>query len=708
MNKFLHPITDRVSTKKGAWITISIWLLVMVTLSFGPNVNDYKVSNFEPLPEDADSIIAANKIETIFPNEQGTPGILVFYQADASVEREEVQDTISAIMDAEIAGVDSVLDISQLPEPALEEFRSEDQSSFIVPFQLEAELGSKDYLEINKEITEIGDNALAESGGIQLFVTGPAGIAGETVELFERADFVLLIATVIIILFLLISIYRSPLLAFIPLLATGIVFQIANQSLAFLGAGGLEINNQTTSIMSILLFAAVIDYSLFVFSRYREELYSHNSKYDAMRSAMRATAEPVFIAGGTVLLAMLILFFATFREYQNFAPIFGVAIVFIILASITLVPALFTVFGRKAFWPKVPNYGDTSQNKHTFWNKVARFVIKKPGIASGSVTLLLLITSLNIFNMEFEFDLVKNFPEDMPSRMGYEIVENNYDKGEIAPTTLLIENDNSWTEEEIDDIINDYSSLEEVATTSLENISDDEKSIKLSMALQINPYSIEAIEFINQIRDQAEAQLHSLSINGQQYFAGTTAQLADERSVNNRDIVLIVVLETLLILALLVFMTRSLRMASYMMATIIFSYLSALGLGIFLVDVLFGYDAISTRVPIYTFIFSVALGIDYNIILVSRFLEERRKHSVKQSLEKAITHTGGVISSAGVILAATFAALMTMPIADLFVFGFIVSLGVLIDTFLVRGLLLPSLILFFEKDKSHPQKQKEV
>ena len=135
------------------------------------------------------------------------------------------------------------------------------------------------------------------------------------------------------------------------------------------------------------------------------------------------------------------------------------------------------------------------------------------------------------------------------------------------------------------------------------------------------------------------------------------------------------------------------------MATILISFLSALGLGIFLVDVLFGYDAVSTRVPVYAFIFLVALGIDYNIILVSRFLEERKKHKVKEALEIAIRNTGGVISSAGLILAATFAALMTMPIADLFVFGFIVAIGILMDTFLVRGMLLPALILFFEKDK---------
>jgi len=155
---------------------------------------------------------------------------------------------------------------------------------------------------------------------------------------------------------------------------------------------------------------------------------------------------------------------------------------------------------------------------------------------------------------------------------------------------------------------------------------------------------------------------------------------------------------------LLVALTRSIKMPIYMMATILMSYVSALGLGIFLVDMLFGYESVSTRVPVYAFIFLVALGIDYNIILVSRFLEEKRTSKVKDALEAAIRRTGGVISSAGVILAATFAALTTMPIADLFVFGFMVAIGILIDTFLVRGMLLPSLILLFEKDKDRTRR----
>lgn len=698
MKKLLNPITDWVSTKRGMWITISVWLVVMIGLSAGPQLSEYKVTNFQSLPNDAQSIIAETKLEEIFPNDQGTPGILVFHNPNGDVSHDEVKVILDHISSANISGIKSIVDISKLPPQALSGFMSEDLSTMIVPMSLEAGLGNSEYAEINDKASELGNEA-AEGLSTEFYITGPAGIAGDTVKLFEQADFVLLFATIIIILLLLILIYRSPLLAIIPLLATIIVYQVANQSIALMGSFGLEINNSTTSIMSILLFAAVIDYSLFVFSRYREELNKVESKYTAMKQAMRATGEPVFFAGGTVLAAMLILFFTEFRDYQNFAPVFGMAIFVIMLASITLVPALFTLFGRKAFWPKVPKFGEDQEVKHRVWGAIAKFVVNKPVISGGLVAVFLVVTALNVFNLDYEFDTVKKFPKDLPSRVGYEIVESKFNKGELAPSTILLESGEALNEDQIEQFRSKLESYEEIDSVRIAGISEDSKAVKLSTALSLNPYSTEAIDFVEQLQGESTSILSELQLQGDVYYGGVTAKLVDERDINNSDIIKIVILESILILVLLIALTRSIKMALYMIATILISYVSALGLGIFLVDVLFGYDSISTRVPVYAFIFLVALGIDYNIIMVSRFLEERKTLKLKDALEVAIRNTGGVISSAGVILAATFAALTTMPIADLFVFGFMVAIGILIDTFLVRGLLLPSLILFFEKDK---------
>lgn len=694
---FLKALTDKVATKKGAWVTLIVWLVLMIGISAGPMLSEFKVTNFQSLPDEAQSIIAQNKLDEYFPNDQGTPGIYVFHNPDGDLVVEDVTTIIDGIKAGNIEGIEDIVDISKLPLQATAAFLSEDQSTMIIPVNLEPGLGSAEYAEINDKATEIGTE-IAKDLTTDFYITGPAGIAGDTTKLFESADLKLLFATIGIILVLLIIIYRSPLLAIIPLLATVIVYQVANQSVALLGAAGLEINNSTTSIMSILLFAAVIDYSLFVFSRYREELNHYEDKYEAMRVTMRSTAVPVLFAGGTVLAAMLVLFFADFRDYQNFAPVFSTAMLVIMFASVTLVPALFALFGRKAFWPKVPKYGQASEVKHGIWGPIAKFVVNKPGLIGGSVLLFLLITAANVFNLDFEFNSVKNFPEDLPSRVGFEIVEEKFNKGDIAQTTVLVTGEN-LTQEDVQQVADNMLTNDKIGSARVSGITDDGEYGKITVSLTENPYSVEAIELLRDYR--ADNETFKLA-NGQQVeleYAGQTAKLVDEQDVNDGDIIKIVILETVLILLLLLVLTRSLKMPIYMMATILISYMSALGLGIFLVDVLFGYDAVSTRVPVYAFIFLVALGIDYNIIMVSRFLEERKYHNVKDALEIAVRNTGGVISSAGVILAATFAALMTMPIADLFVFGFIVAIGIVIDTFLVRGMLLPALILFLEKDK---------
>lgn len=693
MKNALQRVTDFVTTKRGMWITLIIWVLLAVLLSAGPKASDYRVTNFQSLPDDAESIIAESELRETFPDAQSTPGILVF-QGEQPLDASAIIDTLTEIQSADIEGLKPMMDIANLPPQALAGFYSENEQTFIFPLELESGIGSDKYHEITGELAAIGDRQ-GNASGFDFYVTGPAGIAADTLKLFEEADFVLLLATIGIILFLLIAIYRSPLLAIIPLLATAIVYQVTNQLIGLLGFAGLEINNATTSIMSILLFAAVTDYSLFVFSRFKEELYVHEDKYTAMRYAMRSTGKPVVFAGLTVLAAMLVLFVADFRDYQNFAPVFSTAFVVIIFASVTLVPALFTLFGRKAFWPRQPKYGQAPAEQKGLWAKVARVVTNKPMISGGIVLVALILSSLNIFNLEYEFDTVKSFPEDLPSRVGYEIIEANYDKGQLAPLTLLVKSDNALDEGFISELEDSLSSNDAIASFRNTEMLEDGTASRYSVALSLNPYSVDAMDAVEELREETAGIDSSVGV----HWSGVTPKLVDEQQVNGEDILKVIVLETLLITILLFVMTRSWKMALYMMATLLLSFTAALGIGIFAVDLLFGYDAISTRVPLYSFIFLVALGIDYTIILVSRFQEERLHAPVKQALQRSISVTGGVISSAGVILAATFAALMTMPIADLFVFGFIVAIGILIDTFIVRGVLIPALILFFEKDQ---------
>lgn len=696
MKSILKRITDLVSTRKGTWVTLGIWVIVTFLLAIlAPSAKDYESSNINSLPSEAKSVIAQNKLDQYFKDNDGTPAILVFQSRDGkAVNVSELDSFIKGV--EKVEGVKEIVPITTLPPQATESFFSEDMSTVILPVTFEAAFEAKEMRTSQEKMLEMAE----ESTNLTLTITGPAGIAVDALDLFSRADVVLLLSTVGLILILLIVIYRSPLLALIPLLAAAFVYEVVNQVLGLMGKAGLLINNQTFSIMTILLFAAVIDYSLFVFSRYREELKTYDSKHEAMKEAMRETGLPVFFSGGTVLAAMLVLFFAEFGDYRNFAPIFATAMLIIMIASVTLVPALFTLFGRKSFWPKIPRVGEESVKANSFWSKMGRSVVKKPIISTVAIGIILVISALNMFNLKYEFDTMKSFPEDMPSRIGYEILEEKFEKGDLAPTTVLLEASEQVTVEQQATIMKELQKQPLVSSVRPSGVTEDKKVVQFTLTYTESPYDSETMDALEKTRDQSQQIVKDAGMEGELYFAGETANRIDDRATNNRDLIVIVLLESILIFAMLIVMTKSFKLPLYMMGTILLSFLAAVGLGMFLTNLFFDIDTVSNRVPLYSFVFLVALGIDYNIILISRFMEERKVHPVKKAVELAVANTGGVISSAGIILAATFAVLMTQPIQLLFVFGFIVAVGILLDTFLIRGILLPALLVLFEKDSS--------
>lgn len=696
MKSAIHYITDRVATKKGMWITLAIWLMMTVLLAgLAPGARDFQVSGIDSLPDDAQSVIAQKKKDNYFADNDGIPALLVFQSEDGKVEQGKLAKFLNNVEQEKISGLKRVIPLEKLPPEAAESFFSEDHATALIPLTFDSSLDSK---EIQHSLEKVYTLA-KEATDFTLYITGPAGISADTLELFSRADIVLILSTVAIILILLIVIYRSPLLALIPLFAAAFVYEITNQVLGLMGKAGLTLDNQSLSIMSILLFASITDYSLFVLARFREELKEHNSKFDAMKQAMRGSGVPVFFSGGTVLAAMLVLFFAQFGDYRNFAPIFATAMIVVILASITLVPALFTLFGRKSFWPRIPHVGDRHVKTSSLWSKVGRFVSRKPIVSVVLVGIILLVSASNVLTIDYEFDTIKSFPDDMPSREGYDILEKSFEPGDLAPTTVLFEAKDAVPQEEQRELAHTLSEQPLVNNVQVNGVTDDEKVVSYRMTFATNPYAVETMDALEGIRGNAAKLIDQSKLNGDLYFAGETAASVDDRSVNNRDLIVIVSLETILIFLLLILLTRSFKMPIYMMGTILVSFVAALGLGTFLMDLFFDIDTISNRVPLYSFVFLVALGVDYNIILISRFIEERKKRTVKQAVEVAVANTGGVISSAGIILASTFAVLMTQPVELLFVFGFIVAVGILLDTFLIRGVLLPGLLVLLEKDK---------
>ncbi len=438
-------------------ITLTVWLAIVLVLSFtASSAKDFAAnSSGAGLPDDAPSVIADKELEEQFENSDVMPAILVFHQESGFDEESlsAVGSSVESLHDlpAEVTdGMKAVLPFNQMDTKAQKSFLSDDETTLVFPVHLKEGLEMDTVNDMVVDMEEAMQESLPET--IDVAVTGPAGIASDALELFSNGDMVLLFSTIGLILVLLVVIYRSPLLALIPLLASGIVYEVVNRTIGIAGENNwFSIDSQSLSIMMILLFAAITDYSLFIFSRFREELWEVESKYEAMQRAMSQVGRPIFFSGGTVLVAVLTLAAAVFEPYRHFAPVFSVAMVIILLAGLTLVPALFTLFGRRAFWPSIPRAGEETKVKtNTIWNRISQEVTKKPLVTGGSVLVVLLVLSANAAQIGYSYNLLQSFPEDMTSREGFELIESKYNPGEVAPTTVLVTSENTIEKDNVD------------------------------------------------------------------------------------------------------------------------------------------------------------------------------------------------------------------------------------------------------------------
>ena len=721
----IHKLARFISSPKGAKIVLIAWILVIGVLSFiAPSAKKYATSSGEgSIHEDTPSAVAQKIVDEQFPSKDGAVALLVFHGKNAITEADrakisEISKWLSS--DDKPKHVASALPFHKLPKATQDKMFSKDNTTILLNIALTKGLESDQIYETLQQIRN--HIKQMDIGDLKLEITGPAGIAANTITLFKNADFVLMFATIGLILIILIIIYRSPLLAIIPLIIAGIVYAVVDRILGLAGQNGwFVVEKQALSIMMILLFAVLTDYCLFILARYKEELKKTSSKYDAMQAALTQVMEPILFSGGTVLVAMLTLFFAVFNAYHNFAPVFSVAMVFILLGGITLIPALFALVGRKAFWPFIPKVAEKEEKLGGFWTNIGTFVKKKPSITASILLIMLILASLNVGSMKYSFNLLKSFPNDTSSRQGFEMLEENFPPGQLAPVTVILKSDK--------EIVLDQSFLDKLASLSsamkkLDGVntvtpeitsaapnanlpknflSEEKHAIKLQLTLQDNPYDQAALNTIRLLRENSKSLLTNSGFDSKQYslhYSGQTAQQLDVRSLNERDTIVTFSLISLFILIMLTYQSRSIIIAFTMMITMLLSYSATLGLGWIIFHYILGYDSISYRLPVYTFVFLIALGVDYNIMLVSRIKEEAQKYEWKEAVARGVALTGGVISSAGIILAATFAVLITQPLQELFLFGLTMTMGILIDTFLVRGMLLPSILIFFKPRRS--------
>jgi putative drug exporter of the RND superfamily len=687
--------------EKKRWLLILLaWLVAALALSlFATGAKEQTSPNKNGgLPETAASIQAEKDLQKYFPSSEGVPLFVVVYDKDGlkDADVEQAMTSIEKVMgDAEEDL--TVVPLSKLPPQARASFFSKDHTTFFLPVLFPNGLENK---VVKTAIDGLKKEVAKEvPAHLDTYFTGPAGIIADTYEMFTKADVVLILATVGLIFLLLIVIYRSPLLAFIPLIGAGISYMVVDRLLGFMGElGWFAIDSQSLSIMTILLFAVITDYSLLLFARFREELEKDVPVNEAMKTAVHVVKEPILFSGGTIFLSMLTLFFAVYEPYRGFAPVFAVAVALMILAGLTLLPALFAIAGEKAFWPANPRAVKRA-GREGFWHKIGRWVTNKPWVFMVPILVVLVFCASLTRQVHFSFNLLDSFPQEMSSIKGFNRLNDAFSAGEIAPSTVIIKAKGAVSQEQIQRLVEALNRKDFVSKADVQGnpyAEGHSNVVKVNLVLKNNPYSEQAFDDIESLREDSVNLLKSSGLaaaDAKLLVAGETAQNADIREASHGDEIRIITMMTVLIMVMLGIQTRSILAPVYMMGTILLSYGAALGLSIFVFQVLLGYPGVSYRIPLYTFVFLVALGVDYSIMLISRIREEKKHLPLKDAVREGVGKTGGVISSAGLILAATFAVLITQPVLELRVFGFAVAVGVLIDTFIVRPIVIPALMV---------------
>ena len=532
------------------------------------------------------------------------------------------------------------------------------------------------------------------SAGITTHVTGPAGLFADLFEAFGSIDTRLLQTTLIVVAIILIVVYRSPVLWILPLFTAASALVIATMIVYYLAREDIiDLNGQTQGILDVLVLGAATDYALLLIARYREELHQHQSRFEAMKVALRGVVEPIIASGSTVIAGLMVLLLSDLSSNRGLGPVGSIGIASSMLAVLTLLPALLIVFGRWIFWPKIPRFGDVDEKLSGIWSKVGSLVDRRPKAVWISTALALLIFAG--FSTTLKSDGLSQseaFTTRTDSVIGLEKLGEHFPSGEGTPVEIVVDQADIASAAAAIGRVSNVASV--VPLTNVDPVTQRPTSelkvvdgkVVLYATLKVAPDSAEGKESIPLIR-QAAKQVNPNILVGGQSAIGYDVDQSSRR--DNRVIIPIVLL---LIAVILGFLLRSILAAALLLGTVVLSFAATLGVCALVFDNVFGFAGTDAAFPLFAFIFLVALGIDYNIFLMTRVREESLKIGTRAGIIKGLTVTGGVITSAGIVLAATFGVLGILPLVFLAELGFAVAFGVLLDTIIVRSLLVPALV----------------
>jgi RND superfamily putative drug exporter len=532
------------------------------------------------------------------------------------------------------------------------------------------------------------------SAGITTHVTGPAGLFADLFEAFGSIDTRLLQTTLIVVAIILIVVYRSPVLWILPLFTAASALGIATMIVYYLAREDIiDLNGQTQGILDVLVLGAATDYALLLIARYREELHQHQSRFEAMKVALRGVVEPIIASGSTVIAGLMVLLLSDLSSNRGLGPVGSIGIASSMLAVLTLLPALLIVFGRWIFWPKIPRFGDVDEKLSGIWSKVGSLVDRRPKAVWISTALALLIFAG--FSTTLKSDGLSQseaFTTRTDSVIGLEKLGEHFPSGEGTPVEIVVDQADIASAAAAIGRVSNVASV--VPLTNVDPVTQRPTSelkvvdgkVVLYATLKVAPDSAEGKESIPLIRQAAKAVNPNILVGGQSAIG------YDVDQSSRRDNRVIIPIVLLLIAVILGFLLRSILAAALLLGTVVLSFAATLGVCALVFDNVFGFAGTDAAFPLFAFIFLVALGIDYNIFLMTRVREESQKIGTRAGIIKGLTVTGGVITSAGIVLAATFGVLGILPLVFLAELGFAVAFGVLLDTIIVRSLLVPALV----------------
>ena len=699
----LRAISSFAAGRRTKWLVLAIWVVLGIALgSFQPKLQEATTNENEAfLPESAESTEVNDLVEDRFPDGREVDVIVAYNRENGGLTAEDwarITSDAREICAEGLEGLILVIDpragpvcgeggqrLGRAERAALTRVAgsgpspvSEDDSTAL----LLVRTNSEESEEIQDNVAAIRDIAPEPEGeGLSAYVTGIGGIIADSIETFESIDTTLLLVTVVLVLTLLLLIYRSPVVALVPLFVVGIAYSIAAAAVyGLVQAGAVEVNGQTTSLLIVLMFGAGTDYCLLIVSRYREELRRTADKHEAMAHATERTAPAILSAGATVFAAMLVLTLADFKATQTMGPVLALGVAIMILAGLTLLPALLAVLGRNSFWPAIPRQGTEPRKPLDVWRRVGHLVHDRPWPALICTVVFLGIGALGALQDRGTLDFGEGFRNDPDSVQGQELIEDKLDAGQTAVTTVVAPSDSTRP---VSAALQDGP---RVAAVTPSGVSEDGDLTRVDVTLEVDPFSDQASDAIPLLRELVDEPS-----DGKALVGGTSAENYDTTEALRSDAQIIVPLVLLLIFLILCVLLRAVVAPLYLVGTVVLSFLFAIGASNFIFSEIFNQPDGDPGLPTFAFIFLVALGVDYNIFLISRIREEAEHQETKEAVITGLEKTGGVITSAGLILAGTFCALMTLPLEALFQIGFTVAFGLLIDTFLVRTILVPSI-----------------